>query len=104
MWRTDTVYLQTKTEVNTYGSIKITWVQGTAILCDVQPMSKEKALKDYGLTDSNNWLAVYAPTGSAFVEGMQVKFDSKQWLVRLVQNWGKLDKSNHTFAILSAVV
>ena len=104
MWNTDTVYLQTKTETDTYGSIKVTWAEGLPVLCDLQPMGKEKAHKEYGLTDANRYYGVYAPGGAGFIEGHQVKYNNKQYLVRLVQSWAKQGRSNHTFAILSEVV
>ena len=136
MWSTDIVYLQTKTDVNTIGSIKSTWVDVAEIPCDVQPMSKEKANKNYGFTDANIWKTVFVPSFNVtynflngftndflnnymhnelgqtnyenfvipFKEGHQVKYDGKQWLIRLVQDLSKIDKSNHMFMILSEVI
>ena len=104
MWLSDAVYIQSKEETNVYGAISIVWTAGASTLCDVQPMSKEKALKEYGLTDSNRWLEVFAPSGTAFVEGYQVKYNNKQWLVRLVQHWSKIGGTNHTFAVLSIAI
>ena len=104
MWLNDTVYLQTKVETNYLGSISVAWTQSTLIKCDVQPMNKEKAYIQYGLTDSNSYKKVYAMQGTNFQEGYQVKHNNKQWLVRLVEEWNDIGKSNHTMAILSEVI
>lgn len=105
MWNTETVNLQTVTEVNTLGSIKQTWTNSTAILCDVQDISKEYAYKKYGLTDANEMRQIFAPTGSLFVVGNQVSYNSLQWLVRLVNDsHNKIGASNHCFAIVSKVI
>ena len=66
MWNTDKVYLQTSTEVNTYGSIAQTWTSVEEVLCDVQDISSEYAYKKYGLTESNEMRQVFAPTNTAF--------------------------------------
>lgn len=104
MWNTDTVTIQTKTESNTNGSIKVTWSSGASILCDVQPMSKEKAHKEHGLTDANEYKLVFAPAGSAFTEGFQVLYDSKQYMVRKISNYPKIGASNHMEVVLSRVI
>lgn len=105
MWQTDTVYLQTKTEVNTYGSIAITWTKGTAVTCDVQDINKEYAYKTYGLTDATEYKQVFDHTHASWVKGDQVEYDGEQWMVRLVNSqMAKMGGSNHTYVILSKVV
>jgi len=104
MWNTDTVFIQSKTEVDTLGSIKETWSNATAILCDVQPINKEKAYKEWGLTDSNVFLKIFAPAGSAFVEGNQISFNGEQFLIRLIADYDKINASNHMKIIASKVI
>lgn len=105
MWYTDDLTIQSiKKETNNYGSLDIEWQTVKVIKVDAQPMSKEKAEKDWGLTDSNQFLQVFAPTNSGLVEGNQVEYDGQQWLVRVVNKWGKIDRSNHDFGILSRVI
>ena len=107
MWFTDTITLQTKAEVNTYGSIKQTWADSTTVLCDVQPMTGVGAMKSrelWGLTDANILYNVYAPAGSGFTEGFQVKYNSGQYLVMAVSNYNKIGGSNNMKAVISKVV
>lgn len=106
MWQTDTVTLQTKTEVNTNGAIKATWSDLTTVLCDVQDINKEKVHKSFGLTDANEFKQVFDRTlSSGWVEGNQVSYDSKKWLIRLVDNSEtKIGLSNHKYIILSRVI
>ena len=106
MWQNDTVTFQTKTSVNTRGSIKDTWTSSSTVACDVQDISKEKVLKDYGFTDSNKYYQVFDRTLSAlWVEGEQVAFGGDQYLVRMVNNTnGKIGASNHVFVIISKVI
>lgn len=106
MFDTDVVYFQTKTEVNNFGTVKQTWaLSGASVTCDVQDISRERVLKDYGFADSTEYLQVYDRSLSAnWVELDQVVFDSKQYLVRVVKNWSKLGSSNHKYIVLSAVV
>lgn len=104
-WQTDTVYLQTYTDVNTYGSIKRTWTKGEAVLCDVQDISKEYVVKEYGYTDATEYKSVFDLTMASWIKGLQVEFEGSQWLIRNVK--GGLDKmstSNHVNIILSKVV
>ena len=106
MWQNDTVTFQTKTEVNTAGSIKQTWVPGSSVLCDVQDINKEKVHKAYGLTDANQFKQVFDHTmDSKWTEGEQVLHNSFQWLIRLIDGTeGKMGLSNHTYIIMSKVV
>jgi len=105
MWNTDTVYLQTVVETNVYGSISQVWTNGTEVLCDVQDISKDYAFKNYGLTDANEMRQIFAPTGSLFVVGNQVSWNSSQWLTRLVNDsHDKLGASNHCYIIVSKVI
>jgi hypothetical protein len=105
MWQTDTVYLQTKVDTNVYGSISTVWTQSTAVLCDVQDISKEYAYKNYGLTNANNFKQIFDYNMATWVVGNQVKYNEKQWIVRLVNNsLGKIGATNHTFVIMSEVV
>ena len=105
MFQTDIVYLQTKTQVNTYGSIKTTWTKGLGVKCDVQDINKETAFRDYGLTDETLYKQIFDLTHANWVLGDQVEYQSEQWLVRLVNGqMSKLNLSNHTFVILSKVV
>ena len=105
MWQTDTVYLQTPTDVNTKGSIKRTWTVSDTILCDVQDINKEYVYKEYGFTDATEYKQVFDHNQSAWVKGHQVKFEDEQWIVRLVnKNMTKIGKSNHVYVILSKVI
>lgn len=105
MWYTDDLTIQSiKKETNSYGSIDIEWQTVKVIKVDAQPMSKEKAEKDWGLTDANQYLQVYAPTGSELQEGLEVKYNNISWLVRVVNVWDKIGESDHVHAILSRVI
>jgi len=104
MWNTDTVYLQTKTVVDTLGSIKETWSNDSSVLCDVQPINKEKVYKEWGITDSNVFKKIFAPAGSGFVEAEQISIDGEQFLVRLIANQNKIGASNHMMVIASKVI
>ena len=105
MFQTDTIYLQTNSSVNTNGSIKITWTQGTPVYCDVQDVNHEYVYRTYGLTDVGEYKQVFDHTMQAWVVGDQVKYNNEQWLVSLVnKNMGKLNLSNHTFIILKKVI
>lgn len=103
-WLTDSLNIQKGTETNVFGSILVLWETIATIKVDAQPINKEKVHKEYGLTDSNQFLQVFAPTNSGLVEGNQVEYDGQQWLVRVVNKWGKIDRSNHDFGILSRVI
>ena len=105
MFQTDTIYLQTKTSVNTNGSIKNTWTQSTAVTCDAQDVNQQYVFKTYGLTDIGEYKQVFDHTNQAWVVGNQVKYNNEQWLVVLVnKNMGKLNYSNHTFIIMRKVI
>jgi hypothetical protein len=105
MFQTDTIHLQTKSSVNTNGSIKNTWTQSTAISCDVQDINKEYVYKTYGLTDEGEYKQVFDYNGSAWVKGDQVKYNNQQWLIALVNsNMSKINLSNHTFIIIRKVI
>jgi hypothetical protein len=106
MFQNDTITFLTNISTNTLGSIKDTWLESTSIVCDVQEISKEKALKDYGFTDSNKYLQVFDLTLSElWVEGEQVKYDGEYYLVRkVIETNQKIGRSNHVFAVLSRVV
>ena len=105
MWQTDTVTLQTPTEVNTYGSIATTWADGTAVTCDVQDINREYVFKNYGFEEYTEYKQVFDHTNAAWIKGRQCKYDSEQWLIRLVNaNMDKMGASNHTYVILSKVI
>jgi len=105
MWQDDIVYLQTSTEVDTYGSIAITWTKGTAVTCDVQDINKEYVYKNYGLTESTEYKQIFDHTQASWVLGEQVSYLDKQWLVRLAnKNMGKIGNSNHIYVIISKVI
>ena len=106
MFQNDTVTLQKSTEVNNDGAISVTWATDGTVLCDVQYISKEKVHKQYGLTDANEWLQVFDLTLSdKWVEGNQVLYNSKQWLIRkVIPNQAKISASNHVYIILSRVI
>ena len=104
MWDTDIVFLQTKTEVNTLGSIKETWTNDTSVLCDVQPINKEKAYKEWGLTDSNVFKKIFCIAGTGFLEGEQISIGGEQFLVRVAPNFDKIGSSNHIEVIASKVI
>jgi hypothetical protein len=102
--QTDSVVFLTKTEVNTYGSIAQTWTNGATVKCDVQPISREQARKNYGLEANSDLKQVFDHTNAAWVLGDQVKFDSVNWWVKLVNKFNKISGSDHTFIILERVV
>jgi hypothetical protein len=106
MWQTDTVTFQTEVEVNAYGSIASTWTDTVnTVKCDVQDLNKELAHKTYGLSSNTEFKQVYDLTQSSYwTLGSQVKYNSTQWLVKLIQaNMGKMNKSNHKLIILEKV-
>lgn len=106
MFQTDTITFQTSTEVNTNGSIKLTWSADGTVLCDVQYISKEKVNKDYGFTDANEWIQVFDLTlSSKWDEGKQVLYDGNSYLVRkVIPNQAKISASNHIYVVLSRVI
>ena len=105
MWNTDTVYLQTVVETNVYGSLSQAWTNGTAVLCDVQDISKDYAFKNYGLTDANEMRQIFDHTLSAWKVGDQVSYNSLQWIVRkAITNMDKIGASNHIYVIISQVI
>lgn len=104
MFYRDLMYLQSPTEVNVNGSVSRSWNVSDYVYVDAQPMPKEKVAKEYGFTDADEWLKVFAPVGSGFVSGDQCSYDGQQWLIRLVESWGKIGRSNHDLVILSKVV
>lgn len=106
MWQTDTITIQTKTEVNVLGSIKVTWTDSENVLVDVQEINKEFVFKEYGITDSGEFKQVFDHTNNVnWLKGNQVKFDSEQWWVKLVNsNMDKIGLSNHIFVILMKVI
>ena len=105
MWQTDTVSLQTATEVNTNGSIKRTWTKSTDVLCDVQDISKEYVVKEYGYTDATEYKQIFDHTLATWTKGSQVEFEGSQWLVRNVNDTlNKIGNSNHNYIIISKVI
>jgi len=105
MFQTDTVYLQTKVETNTLGSIAIVWTKGTAVICDVQDINKEYVFVNYGLTGASEYKQIFDHTQASWVLGEQVSYLDEQWLVRLVnKNMGKIGNSNHIYVIISKVI
>jgi len=105
MWNNDLIYKQTYTEVNTLGDRTRTWVQGTSVLCDAQPINKELAFKKWGFTQGDDFYQVFAPPNSGFTKGLQVKLNSIQYLVRLINPHDKMSNNvNHDFMILSRVI
>lgn len=106
MWQTDTVTIQTKSEVNTLGSIDVTWSDSTTVLCDVQDVNKELMVKNYGFSESGEYKQVFDYNLTTnWVKGNQVKYNGNQWWVKLVnKQMGKMSASNHIFIILQRVV
>jgi hypothetical protein len=105
MWQTDTVTLQTSTTVNYNGAITLTWSDSTAVTCDVQDINREYVYKNYGLTDATEYKQVFDHTNASWVKGNQCKYDSEQWMIKLVNsNMEKMTGSNHTFVILAKVI
>ena len=106
MWQTDVVTIQEGTKVNTSGSIKVTWADtANTVTCDVQDINKEAVFRDYGIV-GHEFKQVFDLTQSTlWVVGNQVKYDSEQWWVKLVDgNMGKIGFSNHVFVILMKVI
>lgn len=106
MWNTDVVNFQSFVSQNFSGVVKRTWsLNGTSCLCDVQDISREKVLKDYGFTDSTKYKRIFDTSLSdLWVEGSQVEYNGEQYLVRLVIAWNKLGASNNKQVILSKVI
>ena len=105
MWQTDTITLQTYTETNYLGSITRTWTDGNDILCDVQDISKELVYKNYGFTEIGNYKQIFDHNNSSWILGNQVKYDSKEYLIVMVNsNMAKMGASNHTFVIMKEVI
>ena len=106
MWQTDTVTLQTKTEVNTQGAISETWSDSENVTCDVQDINKELAYKNWGFADETEYKQVFDHTLNAnWTKGYQCKFNGEQWYIRLVnRQMAKMCASNHVMVILSKVV
>lgn len=105
MWQTDTVILQTKIDVNTYGSISQTWTDDVSVQCDVQDINKEYVFKNYGLSDDTEYKQIFDHTGANWIKGNQCSYNGEQWLIRLVNDsMTKIGASNHTYVIISKVV
>lgn len=104
MWQTDTVSLQSFVETNVLGAIKQVWTKTTDVLCDVQDISKEYVVKEYGFTEATEYKQVFDHTLASWIKGYQVEFEGSQWLVRNVQEQSKMGSSNHKYIILSKVV
>ena len=106
MWQTDTVTLQTVTIVNNYGDITETWSDASTVLCDVQDINKELVMRNWGFTDNTEYKQVFDHTlNSGWKVGNQVKYDSEQWRIMLVnRQMAKMGATNHVFVILSKVV
>jgi len=106
MWQTDTVTIQTGSEVNYLGSIKVIWADSSIVTCDVQEIHKEKVFKEYGFTDVGDYKQVFDYNlATNWVEGNQVKYNNQQYWVKLVNgNMGKMGLSNHVYVILSRVI
>ena len=106
MWQTDTITIQTKTEVNILGSIKVTWTDSENVLVDVQDINKEFVFKEYGINENGDFKQVFDHTNNAnWLKGNQIKFDNQQWWVKLVNgNMTKIGLSNHKFIILMKVI
>jgi len=106
MWQTDTVTLQTKTEVNVLGSIQVTWNDSEVVDCDVQDISREVVFKEYGISDEGFYKQVFDLTNNTnWIQGNQIKYDGKQYWVKLVNgNMAKIGASNHTFILLLKVI
>lgn len=105
MFQTDEVILQSSTDVNTYGSVSQTWVNGLTITCDVQDINKEYAYKNYGLTESTEYKQIFDLTNADWVKGNQVEYQSEQWIIRVVnKQMSKINLSNHTYVVISKVV
>jgi hypothetical protein len=101
---TDTVYEQTRVDTNVYGSISTAWTESTGWPCDVQPISREKAIKDWGITDSNHVYEVFSCRQTTFTEGWQVKWNDEQYMVRVVKLYDKINMSDHNFMVMTKVV
>ena len=105
MFQTDTVYLQTVVETNTYGSISQVWTNSTAVTCDVQDISKEYVFKKYGYTEATEYRQIFDHTLATWVKGNQVAFEGSQWLVRNAKTrLNKIGASNHVYVIISKVI
>lgn len=106
MWQTDSVTFQTKSEVNTYGSITQTWTDtATVVKCDVQDINQDIAHKQYGLSPDTNHKQVFDHTNAAWVLGSQVKYGGLQWwVVHIDAKMDKMGLSNHTYVILEKVI
>ena len=105
MWQTDTVTLQTKSETNVLGSIKVTWTPSTSVTCDVQDISKEIAYKEYGLVDNVIYKQIYDHTLANWKVGYQVSYLGEQWLIRHVNAClHKMALTDHTHVIISKVI
>jgi len=106
MFQDDIVTIQTKTEVNMLGSIKVTWTDNSTVLCDVQDINKEFVFKEYGISEDGEYKQVFDHTQSTdWTKGNQVKYNGQQWWVRLVNgNMGKIGASNHVCIILGKVI
>ncbi len=67
--------------------------------------TKAVVLKDYGLIGDEFKQVYDLSLSPLWVKGNQVKYNSEQWRVELVNNnMGKMNGSNHVFVILQKVI
>ena len=105
MWQTDIVNIQTSTEINEFGSIKIEWTDGINVNCDVQDISKEQVAKTYGITDSNEFIQIFDRSLSDLWRvNSQIRIGVKFYLIRLLHEQTKMGGSSHNYIIASRVV
>ncbi len=105
-WNTDLITFQDKTIEKFQGTSRVTWTpNGNMTHCDAQPINKELVFKNYGFTDAGEYRQIFDRSmSSGWVVGDQVIFGTEQWLVRKVDKWDRMSKSNHIFIIISKVV
>lgn len=106
MWQTDTITIQTGTLTSGLAGEEYTWADDYTVACDVQDISREKVLKDYGFSYPGKYYQVFDLTlDSGWAENNQVKYGGKQYWVRKVDNSAdKIGASNHIYIILNEVV
>lgn len=106
MFQNDVVTLQTKTVVNTTGSVKNTWVDNKTVVCDVQDINKEIVNKAYGFSSASEYKQVFdLNITNVWKKSFQVKYKGEQYTILLAnENMGKLKRSNHIFIILGKVI
>jgi len=108
MWENNKIKLQSRTQINTKGSIKNTFTEYKEISCDAQRIKNLKSLEDYGYSDSNVGFNVFTADDTIndgdIIEGYQCEYLGRQfWIIFRAKKY-EIKNSNHRYFIIKEVV